>query len=124
MPSVCGCLRYPMIVERVKADATETSFGQVDLTDPDNWETHAIWRFGVTELSGREVRVGDTVRSDISHQLVTWYDPLTAPTLKVTMRVKWEDGDVTRYLNIEGITAPSNARRRDLVLLCKEKTDG
>jgi len=127
----CGCKRTgcgrsgrrtrTVIQQPVTSGAD--GFGQIDLTDDDNWTSYAARRAKLIEpLGGSEGNVNDQNRGVGRYRFTYWADNLTR---KITpqMRIKLTDLGTARYFQIEHVI-DKGFLHREIEVTATERTSG
>ena len=104
-------------VERIKAGASVDDHGQVDESNPDNWEKYTRLAAKVMPRSSREFWVAAQNHANLTHLLrVPWSK--TAAGIEPTMRLQFEG----RTLNMAGPPLNVDEANREIELNCVERT--
>jgi len=75
-------------IEKIRSSPTLNASNEADLSDDNNWETHAVRWARVTPRGGRENFTADQTTAVITHDVFLASDPKTR-ALDAAMRLRW-----------------------------------
>lgn len=82
--------REPITIEKVKAEATANSLGELDLEDDANWETHFECFAEVHPKGTREFTRAGILDADVAHRILVRRSSETE-AITGEMRVRWNE---------------------------------
>lgn len=107
-------LNVRVTVQKLKASPTRDSNNEVDLTDSNNWESHAARRASFKTRGGSERFASDMIQAGQTHRVYLRSDPTTR-AITPAMRISYD----SRIFNILAV-ADEDEMKQWVVIDCVE----
>ncbi|WP_010584445.1 head-tail adaptor protein [Schlesneria paludicola] len=107
--------RDPIVVQRLKQDATPNVLGEMAVESPDNWETYLVGFAEVIFKGQREFTRAGIVDADVSHLVRL---PFSSEALAITSEMRLLLEVTGELLHIEAAYR-RDASNREVEMLCR-----